>query len=133
MIDGRTPQWIIVNNAFFLVTALILGGFAAFSIERYERNDFLQTREMMRTNTDLVESRRLIIESSHRAQLIFSALVEALPGTDLENKYRLEEKIGSGGFGTVYKARHLLLDAPVAVKVFRTVGGMSQRCRGSNA
>ena len=125
VIDGRTPQWIIVNNAFFLVTALILGGFAAFSIERYERNDFLQTREMMRTNTDLVESRRLIIESSHRAQLIFSALVEALPGTDLENKYRLEEKIGSGGFGTVYKARHLLLDAPVAVKVFRPVGGMS--------
>jgi len=124
-IAGVTPAWIIVNNAFFLLTAVILGGFAAYGIELYERRDFLQTRELMRTNDDLVESRRLVIESSRRAQLIFSALAEALPGTDLENKYRLEEKIGSGGFGTVYRARHLLLDAPVAVKIFRPVGGMS--------
>jgi hypothetical protein len=139
VIVGTTPTWIIVNNAFFLLTAFILGGFAAYSIELYERRNFLQTREiaartadllakndeLLQTNTDLVESRRLVIESSRRAQLIFSALADALPGTDLENKYRLEEKIGSGGFGTVYRARHLLLDAPVAVKIFRPVGGMS--------
>ena len=122
---GTTPGWIIVNNAFFLVTAFILGGFAAYSIELYERRNFQQTRELLRTNADLIDSRRLVIESSRRAQLIFSALADALPGTDLEDKYRLEEKIGSGGFGTVYRARHLLLDAPVAVKIFRPVGGMS--------
>jgi len=125
IVDGRTPAWIIVANAFFLLTALILGGFAAYSTESYERKDFLQTRELIRTNTDLIDSRRVIIESSRRAQLIFSALADALPGTDLENKYRLEEKIGSGGFGTVYRARHLLLDAAVAVKIFRPVGGMN--------
>ncbi|HJT18164.1 MAG TPA: serine/threonine-protein kinase [Thermoanaerobaculia bacterium] len=125
VIAGKTPPWVIINNAYFLVTAFIIGGFACYSIEGYERNDFLQTRELIRTNTDLIESRRVIIESSRRAQLIFSALADALPGTDLENKYRLEEKIGGGGFGTVYRARHLLLDAPVAVKIFRPVGGMN--------
>ncbi|HEY6843187.1 MAG TPA: serine/threonine-protein kinase, partial [Thermoanaerobaculia bacterium] len=125
IVVGRTPVWVIINNAYFLVTAFIIGGFACYSIELYERRNFLQTRELIRTNTDLVESRRLILESSRRAQLIFSALADALPGTDLENKYRLEEKIGGGGFGTVYRARHLLLDAPVAVKIFRPVGGMN--------
>ena len=136
---GSTPAWIIVNNAFFLLTAFILGGFAAYSIELYERHDFLQTREiaartkdlqakneeLLVANADLIESRRLVIESSRRAQMMFSALADALPGTDLENKYRLEEKIGSGGFGTVYRARHLLLDSPVAVKIFRPMPGMN--------
>jgi hypothetical protein len=125
VIVGSTPAWIIVNNAFFLVTAFILGGFAAYGIELYERHDFLQTREILRANADLIESRRLVIESSRRAQMIFSALADALPGTDLEGKYRLEEKIGSGGFGTVYRARHLLLDSPVAVKIFRPMAGMN--------
>lgn len=136
-IRGTTPGWIVLNNAFFLIAAFILGGFACYSLERYARYSFLQRREitsrtedlqtkneeLMRTNAELIESRKLIIESSNRAQFIFSALVDALPGTDLENKYRLEEKIGSGAFGTVYRARHLLLDAPVAVKVFRPASG----------
>src|SRR5207248_1251387 len=50
---------------------------------------------------------------------IFSALSDVLPGTLLEGKYRLEEKIGAGGFGAVYRATHLSLKRAVAVKVFR--------------
>ncbi len=34
-------------------------------------------------------------------------------------RFRLEEKLGVGGFGVVYKARDLLLDCPVAIKVPR--------------
>lgn len=41
-------------------------------------------------------------------------------GTVLAEKYRLEEEIGSGNFGTVYKAVHLGLDLHVAVKVLQT-------------
>jgi DNA-binding response OmpR family regulator/tRNA A-37 threonylcarbamoyl transferase component Bud32 len=42
------------------------------------------------------------------------------PGLILDGRYRLESKIGSGNFGTVFKARHIELDHTVAVKVLRT-------------
>src|SRR5262245_51715319 len=40
-------------------------------------------------------------------------------GTVLGGKYEIEAPLGSGAFGTVFKARHLDLDAPVAVKVLQ--------------
>lgn len=79
--------------------------------------------DLKQKNEELIRSKEELIESHRRANRIFSALQEALPGTVLDNKYRLEDKIGAGGFGAVYRGTHLGLQKPIAVKVFQPLAG----------
>ncbi|HEY2963973.1 MAG TPA: serine/threonine-protein kinase [Pyrinomonadaceae bacterium] len=45
------------------------------------------------------------------------AINNSLIGQTFDDKYYLEERLGEGGMGSVYRARHLLMDRAVALKV----------------
>ena len=75
-------------------------------------------------NTTAVALKNVQLEADHRqADRVFSAFAKALPGTVLDGKYRLDEELGAGGFGAVFRGWHLALDCAVAVKVFRPTPG----------
>lgn len=46
-----------------------------------------------------------------------------LAGTLLEGQYRVDAIVGEGGFGVVYKGRHLSLEQPIAIKVLKGLDG----------
>ncbi len=48
---------------------------------------------------------------------LFKMLTELEPGLILEERYAVLEKISEGGFGTLYKARHIDMDRFAAIKV----------------
>ncbi|MEM9553361.1 MAG: protein kinase [Acidobacteriota bacterium] len=55
-----------------------------------------------------------------RKQRDDAATTTVRPGAVLAGRYRLERKIGSGNFGSVYRGHHLELDTPVAIKILQT-------------
>ena len=133
----QTPAPVVWSNLGFLLGMTVLGFFSNYSMSRYSRSNFLQRRlislrtaelerknsELMMKNQLLAESRAATLRSARRSEQMFSALSETLPGHILDEKYRIDDKIGSGGFGTVYRGEHILLHHPVAIKVFRPALG----------
>ncbi len=106
-----------------------LAGTAAVALENVRLITGLEdvikqrTAELEEANKQLVAANGELMAAHRRADRVFAAYAKALPGTVLDGKYRLDEELGSGGFGIVFRGRHLTLDVPIAVKVFRPVSG----------
>jgi serine/threonine protein kinase len=135
----RTAPWMTwpaMLGYAALAVGLVYGAVRARLRALAEQNRRLEdrvqerTRELDHKNVELgqrvaeLDRKNQELSASHaRADRIFSALADVLPGTELDGKYRLAERIGSGGFGAVFRARHLALERDVAVKVFRPAPG----------
>ncbi len=73
-------------------------------------------------NEELRRKNEQLEQAWRERDVVFSALADVLPGTVLDGRFRLEEKIGSGGFSAIYRGRDLERELPVAVKVLRPDG-----------
>lgn len=86
-----------------------------FRMRRMHLALLAEREELLRLNRQLQRARQETVE-------VFELLAEQLQGKVLSDKYRLEERIGTGGSAIVYRATHLQLQRSVAVKVLRPAG-----------
>jgi len=82
-------------------------------------------RDLEREKLELSRENKELKKEKATAQPLYSNPAELPNGFLLDGKYRLDGRIGLGGFGVVYRATHLQLQRQVAVKVFRSLGNLS--------
>jgi eukaryotic-like serine/threonine-protein kinase len=78
---------------------------------------------LARKNEELEQKHQELIKSYKKAHLLFSAFSESLSGWVLNDRYRLESKIGKGSHGIVYRAVQLDSTQSVAIKIFQPNSG----------
>lgn len=79
--------------------------------------------ELEEKNLELARKNEELAEAYHRAGTIFFAMSEVVPGAVVDERYRIEEKLGSGRFGVVYRATQIGLQRPIALKILRPKSG----------
>ena len=80
-------------------------------------------KELEARNRTLEEKNRELTQAWGNADRLFAALSELLPGTRVDDRYRLETRIGSGGSAAVYRAIDEESGQSVAVKILRPQSG----------
>ena len=120
--------WAIALYALALA-GLVLGAVKLRTRALQRRAEFLEEkvaariRQLDDKNHELLQANDELLASQRQADHIFSALADALEGKVIDGRYRLDQRIGHGGFGAVFRATDLTQNAPVALKVFRPQAG----------
>jgi serine/threonine protein kinase len=128
---ARPPWASIWAIALYVLVGVGLAGVVVLwrtrALQRHaallEEKVAVRTRQLDEKNAELTRANEDLVESQKHADRIFSALAEVLEGKVLDDRYRLEEQIGRGGFGAVFRATDLTDGSSVAVKVFRPQSG----------
>lgn len=82
-----------------------------------------RTRDVVEKANEIQKQKEELEASYKEADMIFQALREALKGSLLNDRYRLEDELGAGGFGVVYRAVEVRTGEVFAIKVFRPQSG----------
>jgi serine/threonine protein kinase/ActR/RegA family two-component response regulator len=93
-------------------------------VEIHIRNS-RKLKDLEREKAELTKENKDLKKEKPSNQPIYANPADLPNGFVLDGKYRLDGRIGLGGFGVVYRATHLQLQRQVAVKVFRSLGNLS--------
>src|SRR5262245_10431154 len=95
-----TAEEVRLLQALANTTAVALENVRVFT--ELEERVKARTAELEAKNAQLAAANRELTSAHQQADRVFAAYAKALPGTVLDGKYRLDEELGSGGFGVVF-------------------------------